>query len=255
MKLKDKVAVITGGGNGIGAAMARRFARDGARALVLADLDGDAARRVAGEIGPVATGVQVDVSREDQVTALVQDTIARHGCIDLFASNAGVSISKGLETTDAEWDLAWSVNLMAHVYAARAVVPHMLERGEGYLLQTASAAGLLSISDASYAVTKHGAVAFAEWLSITYGNRGIKVSCFCPMGVRTNMLLNSVGEVDQQTLLQGAVAPEDAADAIAAGLDEERFLILTHLEVLEYIRRKTGDYDRWLRGMRRYQNR
>lgn len=255
MKLKDKVAVITGGGNGIGAAMARRFARDGARALVLADLDGDAARRVAGEIGPVATGVQVDVSREDQVAALVQDTIARHGCIDLFASNAGVSISKGLETTDAEWDLAWSVNLMAHVYAARAVVPHMLERGEGYLLQTASAAGLLSISDASYAVTKHGAVAFAEWLSITYGNRGIKVSCFCPMGVRTNMLLNSVGEVDQQTLLQGAVAPEDAADAIAAGLDEERFLILTHLEVLEYIRRKTGDYDRWLRGMRRYQNR
>ncbi|UZG44947.1 SDR family oxidoreductase [Caldimonas thermodepolymerans] len=255
MKLKDKVAVITGGGNGIGAAMARRFARDGARALVLADLDGDAARRVAGEIGPVATGVQVDVSREDQVAALVQDTIARHGCIDLFASNAGVSISKGLETTDAEWDLAWSVNLMAHVYAARAVVPHMLERGEGYLLQTASAAGLLSISDASYAVTKHGAVAFAEWLSITYGNRGIKVSCFCPMGVRTNMLLNSVGEVDQQTLLQGAVAPEDAADAIAAGLDEERFLILTHPEVLEYIRRKTGDYDRWLRGMRRYQNR
>ncbi|PPE70151.1 SDR family oxidoreductase [Caldimonas thermodepolymerans] len=255
MKLKDKVAVITGGGNGIGAAMARRFARDGARALVLADLDGDAARRVAGEIGPVATGVQVDVSREDQVAALVQDTIARHGCIDLFASNAGVSISKGLETTDAEWELAWSVNLMAHVYAARAVVPHMLERGEGYLLQTASAAGLLSISDASYAVTKHGAVAFAEWLSITYGNRGIKVSCFCPMGVRTNMLLNSVGEVDQQTLLQGAVAPEDAADAIAAGLDEERFLILTHLEVLEYIRRKTGDYDRWLRGMRRYQNR
>lgn len=255
MKLKDKVAVITGGGNGIGAAMARRFARDGARALVLADLDGDAARRVAGEIGPVATGVQVDVSREDQVAALVQDTIARHGCIDLFASNAGVSISKGLETTDAEWELAWSVNLMAHVYAARAVVPHMLERGEGYLLQTASAAGLLSISDASYAVTKHGAVAFAEWLSITYGNRGIKVSCFCPMGVRTNMLLNSVGEVDQQTLLQGAVAPEDAADAIAAGLDEERFLILTHPEVLEYIRRKTGDYDRWLRGMRRYQNR
>ncbi|TCP08194.1 SDR family oxidoreductase [Caldimonas thermodepolymerans] len=255
MKLKDKVAVITGGGNGIGAAMARRFARDGARALVLADLDGDAARRVAGEIGPVATGVQVDVSCEDQVAALVQDTIARHGRIDLFASNAGVSISKGLETTDAEWDLAWSVNLMAHVYAARAVVPHMLERGEGYLLQTASAAGLLSISDASYAVTKHGAVAFAEWLSITYGNRGIKVSCFCPMGVRTNMLLNSVGEVDQQTLLQGAVAPEDAADAIAAGLDEERFLILTHPEVLEYIRRKTGDYDRWLRGMRRYQNR
>lgn len=254
MKIKDKIAIITGGGNGIGAAMARRFAHEGARALVLADLDGDAAQRVAKEIGSIATGIKVNVGNEEEVAALVQETIKKHGHIDLFASNAGVSIGKGLESTDAEWDKAWSVNLMAHVYAARAVVPHMLERGEGYLLQTASAAGLLSISDASYAVTKHGAVAFAEWLSITYGERGIKVSCFCPMGVRTNMLLSSVSEVDQGALLAGSVAPEDAAEAIVNGLDEERFLILTHPEVLEFMRRKSADYDRWLRGMRRYQN-
>lgn len=251
MQVKDKVVVVTGGGNGIGEAMARRFAREGARALVVADLDGEAAARVAGEVG--GQGVRVDVAKEADLVSLVEDTIARHGYIDLFCSNAGVSIGMGLETPDAAWDKAWSVNLMSHVYAARAVLPHMLGRGEGYLLQTASAAGLLSISDPSYAVSKHGAVAFAEWLSITYGDRGIKVSCFCPMGVRTNMLLGSVSEVDQTALLAGAVEPEDAAEAIVKGLEEERFLILTHPEVLEFFRRKANDYDRWLAGMRRYQ--
>jgi NAD(P)-dependent dehydrogenase (short-subunit alcohol dehydrogenase family) len=251
MKVRDKVVVVTGGGNGIGAAMARRFAAEGARAVVVADLDGAAAERVAGEIG--GTGVAVNVAREEELAELVRQTIAAHGRIDLFCSNAGVSVGKGLESSDAEWERSWSVNVMSHVYAARAVVPHMLEQGEGYLLQTASAAGLLSISDASYAVTKHGAVAFAEWLSITYGDRGIKVSCFCPMGVRTNMLLGSVSEVDQPALLAAAVEPEDAAEAIVNGLDAERFLILTHPDVLEYMRRKGADYDRWLKGMRRYQ--
>ncbi|KRB79910.1 SDR family oxidoreductase [Noviherbaspirillum sp. Root189] len=251
MKIRDKVAVVTGGGNGIGAAMARRFAAEGARAVVVADLDGAAAGRVASEIGGV--GVAVNVAREQELVDLVERTVATHGRIDLFCSNAGVSIGKGLDTSDADWEKAWSVNLMAHVYAARAVVPHMLERGEGYLLQTVSAAGLLSISDASYAVTKHGAVAYAEWLSITYGDRGIKVSCFCPMGVRTNMLLGSVSEVDQPALLAAAVEPEDAAEAIVQGIDAERFLILTHPEVLEFMRRKGADYDRWLKGMRRYQ--
>lgn len=251
MQVKDKVVVVTGGGNGIGEAMARRFAREGACALVVADLDGEAAARVARDVG--GQGVRVDVAKEAELVSLVEDTIARHGHIDLFCSNAGVSIGMGLETPDAAWDKALSINLMSHVYAARAVLPHMLERGEGYLLQTASAAGLLSISDPSYAVSKHGAVAFAEWLSITYGDRGIKVSCFCPMGVRTNMLLGSVSEVDQPALLAGAVEPEDAADAIVKGLEEERFLILTHPEVLEFFRRKANDYDRWLAGMRRYQ--
>lgn len=253
MRIKDKVVVVTGGGNGIGEAMARRFAQEGARAVVVADLDGAAAERVARDIG--GTGLKVNVAAEEEMAALVRDTLDRHGQIDLFCSNAGVSIAQGLETTDAGWERAWSVNVMAHVYAARAVLPSMLERGEGYLLQTASAAGLLSISDASYAVTKHGALAFAEWLSITYGDRGIKVSCFCPMGVRTNMLLGSVSEVDQPALLADAVTPESAADTVLAGLDAERFLILTHPEVLEYARRKVSDYDRWLAGMRRFQQR
>lgn len=253
MKIRDKVVVVTGGGNGIGEAMARRFKKEGAREVIVADLDGDAAMRVARDID--GTGVKVNVAVEAELASLVSDTIDRHGQIDLFCSNAGVSIGQGLETTDAGWEKAWSVNVMSHVYAARAVVPHMLERGAGYLLQTASAAGLLSISDASYAVTKHGAVAFSEWLAITYGDRGIKVSCFCPMGVRTNMLLGAVSEVDQPALLATAVSPEAAADAVVAGLEGERFLILTHPEVLEYMRRKSADYDRWLHGMRRHQKR
>lgn len=253
MRVKDKVVVVTGGGNGIGEAMARRFARAGARTVVVADLDGEAAAHVAQDIGGEA--MRVNVAAEEEMAELVATTLARHGQIDLFCSNAGVSIGQGLETTDAGWEKAWSVNVMAHVYAARAVLPAMLERGQGYLLQTASAAGLLSISDASYAVTKHGALAFAEWLSITYGDRGIKVSCFCPMGVRTNMLLGSVSEVDQPALLATAVSADTAADAVVQGLDEERFLILTHPEVLEYARRKVSDYDRWLNGMRRFQKR
>lgn len=253
MKIKDKVVVVTGGGNGIGEAMARRFAHEGARAVVIADLDGDAAARVARDLG--CLGVKVNVAAEKELAALADETIARHGQIDLFCSNAGVSLGLGLETTDEGWQRAWSVNVMAHVYAARAVLPSMLARGEGYLLQTASAAGLLSISDASYAVTKHGAVAFAEWLSITYGDRGIKVSCFCPMGVRTNMLLDSVSEIDRQGVLADSVSPETAAEVVIQGLNAERFLILTHPEVLEYTRRKSSDYDYWLGGMRKFQKR
>lgn len=251
MKVTGKVVVVTGGGNGIGAAMARRFAAEGARAVVVADLDGSAAMRVAQEVG--GHGVAVNVAVEEDVKKLVGDTIALFGKIDLFCSNAGVSLGLGIDTPDAGWEKAWSVNVMSQVYAARAVVPHMLERGEGYLLQTASAAGLLSISDPSYAVTKHGSVAFSEWLAITYGGNGIKVSCFCPMGVHTNMLLGSVSETDQAALLANAVTPEAAAGAVVKGVDEERFLILTHPEVLEYMHRKVSDYDRWLGGMRRYQ--
>lgn len=251
MKLAGKVAVVTGGGNGIGAAMARRFHAEGARAVVVADLDGEAAARVAQDISGL--GMAVNVAVEDDVRKLVGETIQQFGRIDLFCSNAGVSLGLGIDTPDAGWDKAWSVNVMSQVYAARAVVPHMLERGEGYLLQTASAAGLLSISDPSYAVTKHGSVAFSEWLAITYGGSGIKVSCFCPMGVRTNMLLGSVSETDQAALLANAVTPEAAADTVIKGIDEERFLILTHPEVLGYMHRKVSDYDRWLGGMRRYQ--
>lgn len=251
MKVTGKVVVVTGGGNGIGAAMARRFAAEGARAVVVADLDGAAAKHVGEEIG--GHGTKVDVAVESDVQRLVSETIAQFGELNLFCSNAGVSLGLGIDTPDAGWEKAWSVNVMSQVYAARAVLPHMLERGEGYLLQTASAAGLLSISDPSYAVTKHGSVAFAEWLAITYGGNGIKVSCFCPMGVRTKMLLGSVSEVDQAALLANSVTPDEAAEAVVKGLEDERFLILTHPEVLGYMNRKVSDYDRWLDGMRRYQ--
>lgn len=250
MQLTDTVAVITGGGSGIGAALARRFAAEGAAHIVVVDRAPDTAEAVAAEVG--GTAEQVDVTDPGAVQDLVDRTLGAHGRIDLFASNAGIATGGGLDD-DEMWQRVLAVNTLAHVYAARAVLPAMLNRGSGYLLQTASAAGLLSISDASYAVTKHGAVAFAEWLSITYGDRGIRVSCFCPMGVRTNMLLGSVSEADQPALLAGAVSPEAAADAVAQGLEEERFLILTHPEVLEYMRRKSADYDRWLHGMRRFQ--
>lgn len=252
MKLEGKVAVVTGGANGIGLATCRAFKAAGARGIVVADLDGDAAQAAAAEVGGIA--VRTDVSREDEVVGLVERARAAYGQVDLFFSNAGMAVGGGIETPNAQWDRVWQVNLMAHVFAARALLPEMLERGEGYLLSTASAAGLLSVSDPSYAVTKHGAVAFAEWLSIQYGDRGIKVSCFCPQGVRTRMLLGSADGGDRENLLKGSVPPEDAARAIVQGIDDERFLILTHPEVIDYVQRKAADEDRWLRGMRRFQN-
>jgi len=252
VKLAGKVAVVTGGGHGIGEATCRAFAAAGARGVVVADLDGEAAQRTAAAIGGLA--VRTDVSREEDVVSLVAQACAKYGQVDLFFSNAGMAVGGGIDTPNAQWDRVWQVNLMAHVFAARAVLPGMLARGDGYLLSTASAAGLLSVSDPSYAVTKHGAVAFAEWLSIQYGDRGIKVGCFCPQGVRTRMLLGSADGGDRENLLRGSVAPEDAARAIVEGIDAERFLILTHPEVLDYVRRKAADEDRWLRGMRRFQN-
>lgn len=250
MKLNGKVVVVTGGGNGIGAATCRAFASEGAR-VVVADLEGRAAQHVASAIDGLA--VACDVSREDEVVALVARATKHFGPIDLFFSNAGLAVGGGLETKTADWQRVFSVNVMAQVFAARAVLPQMLARGEGYLLQTASAAGLLSVSDPSYAVAKHGAVAFSEWLSIQYGDRGIRVSCFCPQGVRTRMLLGSAQGGDREALIAGAVSPEEAARAIVAGIDAEQFFILTHPEVLDYLRRKADDEDRWLRGMRRFQ--
>lgn len=251
MKLEGRVAVVTGGGNGIGQALCRAFAAQGARGIVVADLEQDAAERTAREVGGIA--VRCDVSRETDLRALVEHARAAYGDIDLFCSNAGLAVGGGIETSDADWRRVMDVNLMAHVYAARALLPRMLERGEGYLLQTVSAAGLLSVSDPSYAVAKHAALAFSEWLSITYGDRGIKVSCFCPQGVRTRMLLGSSGGADLPALLEGSVSPEQAAQAVLEGLETERFLILTHPEVQDYVRRKANDPDRWLRGMRRFQ--
>jgi NAD(P)-dependent dehydrogenase (short-subunit alcohol dehydrogenase family) len=251
MKLNGKVVVVTGGGNGIGRALCRRFAVERATAIVVADINGAAARLVAEEVG--GTAVPTDVSREGEVVALVADTIARHGAIDLFCSNAGIAVNGDEHTPDADWSRCWDVNVMAHVYAARAVIPHMLARGGGYLLQTVSAAGLLSHpQSATYAVTKHASLAFAEWLSMTHGDRGIIVSALCPQGVRTDMLRRAEAEGTRRSfLLDSALEPEQVADDVVKGLEAERFLILPHGEVAEYVRRKATDPDRWLRGMRR----
>jgi len=251
MELADKHVIVTGGGNGIGRALSRRFAAEGARAIVVADLDGESATTVAAEIG--GTAVQLDVSVEEEVSSLVEAAVGANGPIDLFCANAGIITSGGLDDTNEQWDRIIGVNLMAHVYAARALIPGFVARREGYLLHTASAAGLLTgIGQLPYSVTKHGVVALAEWLSITYGDAGVKVSCLCPQGVRTNMLLAG-GEDASNFLLPGSKAPEEVADVVVAGLRDEHFLILPHPEVAEYFQRKADDYDRWLRGMRRMQ--
>jgi len=254
MKIQDKVVVVTGGADGIGRALCRRFAAEGARGVVVADLDGEGASAVAEEFNGLP--MKVDVANEADITELADQVIAVYGQIDLFCSNAGIGgIPGGVDVPNDVWERIWHVNVMAHVYAARAVLPGMLARGGGYLLHTASAAGLLSqIGAAPYAVTKHGAVAFAEWLSITYGDAGIKVSCLCPQGVRTRMLLGEDG-TRQSFLLEGSLAPEQVADSVIEGLERETFLILPHAEVADYFRRKADDYDRWLRGMRRLQGR
>jgi NAD(P)-dependent dehydrogenase (short-subunit alcohol dehydrogenase family) len=250
MDLKGRIVVVTGGANGIGLALVQRFAREGAATVVVADKD-SRATDVAAEIGGRA--MVVDVSVEADVIRLVAETLAAYGRIDLFCSNAGIFTPGGEATSDPEWDRIWRVNVMAQVYAARAVVPVMLEAGGGYLLQTASAAGLLTqIGSAPYAVTKHAVVALAEWLAITYGDRGLKVSCLCPQGVRTGMLEAATGPA-HALVASTAIDPAQVADAVVEGLHAERFLILPHPEVRDYMRRKTDDYDRWLRGMRRLQ--
>lgn len=260
MELRDKVVVVTGGAGGIGSAMARRFATEGARAVVVSDLDGEGAASVAaGLANGVGVAIAADVAVEADVANLVQRTESELGPIDLFCANAGVAVGGGPEASDEAWMAAWRVNLMGHVYAARALLPGWLGRGDGYFLSTASAAGLLTnLGAAPYAVTKHGAVAFAEWLSISYGNAGVKVSCLAPGGVRTNML--AVG-LDQEMGVAavlasgGVIEPDDVADAVVAGLRDERFLILTHAEIADYETRRATERERWLRGMRKLHGR
>jgi NAD(P)-dependent dehydrogenase (short-subunit alcohol dehydrogenase family) len=251
MQLANKVIVVTGGANGIGRALCRRFAAEKAKAVVVADLQGAAASQVANEIGGMA--VEANVAREADVARLVRQVTDKYGAIDLFCSNAGVGALGGADASDAEWQRSWDLNVMAHVYAARAVLPGMLVRREGYLLQTVSAAGLLTqLGSAPYAVTKHAALAFAEWLVITHGDQGIKVSALCPQGVRTGMLRRAEF-AGGAFLLETALEPEQVAESVVQGLADERFLILPHPEVAEYFRRKATDYERWLRGMRKLQ--
>ena len=257
MNLKDKVVVITGGGGGIGSALGRRFAAEGARAVILADRDEAAAKDAALAIGPPARGVACDVADDQQVLALINGVEEREGPIDLYCSNAGIGSGTGLGATDAEWNEAWRVNVMSTVSAARHLVPRWTERGAGYLLVTASAAGLLtSLGDGAYSATKHAAVGLAEWILITHGDQGVKVSCLCPQGVRTKMVFGAASEGHigiEQVRRLGVIEPEEVAEAVVEGLADERFLILPHPQALDYFRAKAQDYGRWLGGMRKFQ--
>ena len=249
MKIAGKVCVVTGAGSGIGKALAERFAAEGARGVVCADLNEGNARTVATGVNGLA--VRCDVSSEASLKALVDATLAKYGRIDVFCSNAGIIERAGIEASAEHWHRTLEVNLMAHVYAAKLVVPLMLAQGGGYIVATASAAGLLMQPDsATYTVSKHAAVAFAEWLSVNYHDKGIKVSCLCPQGVRTPMLLGPRGD-RKSFLLAGSVSAEDAAAKVVEAMDAERFLVLPHPEVAEYEQRKAGDRERWLGGMRR----
>ena len=251
MKLEGKSAVVTGAASGIGRALARRFAREGARGVVVADLRGGPLQAVADEIEGLA--VACDVTDERAVRALAAAAEERFGAIDVFCSNAGVALEGGEEAPDDEWRLSFDLHVMAHVYAARAVAPKMAARGSGYLVNTASAAGLLThVESATYAVTKHAAVAFAEYLAITYGGRGVRVSVLCPQAVRTAM---TEGREQGVASVDGMIEPEALADCVVETMEREEFLILPHPQVLEYLRRKTADYDRWLSGMRRLRRR
>jgi NAD(P)-dependent dehydrogenase (short-subunit alcohol dehydrogenase family) len=248
MELLDKVVIVTGGANGIGAALCRRFVGEGAAEVVAADLHPPEA--VAG-----VTAAVLDVTDETAIQDLVADVERRHGRIDLFCANAGIAAAQGLEMSNALWQKTWEVNTLSHVYAARAVVPGMLARGTGYFLATVSAAGLLTnIGAAAYSVTKHAALGLAEWLSVTYGDQGLKVSALCPQFVDTRMIDDFASlEMDDTFIRSVAITPDSVAAAVVAGLAEEQFLILPHPEVKDYFQNKAADYERWLSGMRKLQ--
>lgn len=250
MDVNDRTVVVTGAGRGIGAALCHKFSAAGASLIVVSDRDEFAAKVVADAIGTRAIAIRCDVSSEQDVQSLVQQSIAKGERIDVFCSNAGITVKGGLESSNGDWQRMWDVNVMSRLYAARAVVPHMLERGEGYLVHTASAAGVLTeIGSASYSVTKHADVAMAEWLSVCYGRSGIRVSCVCPLGVETDMLDDA--DPIHRYLHLHAITADEAADSVIAGIRSEQFLILPHPQVAEFFRLKTDNYDRWLRGMQR----
>lgn len=263
MEVEGRVAVVTGAAGGIGAALAARLADAGAR-VAIADLDAQRLAATAAALGPATVSAAGDVADERFLRELLTETSATHGPVDLFFANAGVWLGPGLEADDDAWARTLDVNVLAHVRAARLLVPQWLERGGGYFIATASAAGLLSqIGSATYSVSKHAAVAFAEWLSITYGDRGLRVSCLCPMGVATDLLADALTSESSDarrgahtvTAAGDVLQPDDVAATVLAAVADERFLILPHPEVLEYFRRRAADHDRWLAGMRRMQAR
>ncbi|MFC4124541.1 SDR family oxidoreductase [Nocardia rhizosphaerae] len=266
MRVAEKVAIVTGGGAGIGAALAAALAASGAK-VVVSDIDAAAALAVSERIAAEYPGASVGVGADAADSAAIEGMIAlaerEFGPVDLYFANAGVSGAPGLDATEDDWDFSLTVNLRAHIRAARLLVPQWVERGEGYFVSTASAAGLLTqIGSATYAVTKHAAVGFAEWLNVTYGDKGVRVSCLCPMGVNTKLLYagQDSGErlgaaATRAVVSAGAVLePAEVAEVVLAAVDAEQFLILPHPQVLDMYRNKGADYDRWLRGMRRYQS-
>lgn len=251
MELKDKIIVVTGAGAGIGRALCVAFAAQGAKAIACVDIDMASAEQTARLINGMA--VKVDVSQEDQIAAMIARVELEMGPIDLFCSNAGVLAEGGVEASNADWQRLWDINVMAHVWAARHLVPRMAARGGGYLLNTASAAGLLNqIGSAPYGVTKHAAVGLGEWLALTHGDDGIKVSVLCPQAVRTAM---TEGHEDHVAAMDGMLEPDEAARACVEAIRAEVFLVLPHPAVLEYMRLKTADYDRWIGGMRKLNRR
>lgn len=253
MEVGGRVVVVTGAARGIGRALARSFAAARAEAVVVADIDGAGAEAVAREIK--GTAVACDVSSEQSVSALVAKAESAHGRIDIFCSNAGIAIGGGPEAADRDWQRIWDVNVMSHVLIARHVLPGMLARREGYLVGTISAAGLLNhVFAAPYGATKAAALSFFEWLAMAHGDDGIRVSCLCPQGVRTDMLA-AEARLGLDFLTANALEPEQVAEVVLEGIRQEKFLILPHPEVAEYFQRKATDYDRWLNGMRRMRKR
>jgi len=246
MQVKDKVIIVTGGANGIGAALCRGFAREGARAVVVADMDVEGAKALAGTINGLA--VPCDVSREEDIIRLIHRTQDECGPVDIYCSNAGIIVMGLMEVVNSDWQRIWEINVMSHVYAARAVIPGMLQRGSGAFIITASAAGLLNqIDSAPYTATKHAAVGLAENLAINYGDRGIQVSVLCPMAVRSLMTRNGGGIA----ALDGMLEAEQVAEDLSVGLDRGQFMIMPHPQVKDYFQHKAMDYDRWIRGMQR----
>ncbi len=254
MKIKDKVVVVTGAGSGIGRALVERFVREQARQVVAVDINGENVARTASDNGCQA--MTANVALEADIQRVIENTESEFGPVDLFCSNAGLGLAPSEQSPDSEWQTSWEVNVMSHVYAARHLVPRMVARGSGYFLNTASAAGLLNqVGGAAYGVTKHAAVGFGEWLALTYGHQGIKVSMLCPQAVRTAMTTLENDQMDngglQAAAVDGMLEPEEVADSVVQGLEKESFLILPHPEVTQYMQRKTADYDRWIRGMNR----
>lgn len=254
MDVAGKHVMVTGAASGIGRALALRFARAGARALVLADIDGSRVRQVAEQIGPSASGVRLDVRSRAETRSLVDRVEMANGPIDLYCANAGIAIPGGVEVDVEEWQRIWDINVMAHVHSAHVLVPRMIARGGGYLLHTASAAGLLAqIGSSLYTVTKAAAVALAESIAIEYGDQGIGISVLCPQAVRTAMTAGTEG--GGVAGVDGMMEPDAVAEAVIEGLAAESFLILPHPEVKEYVQRKSADIDRWLKGMQRLRDR